>query len=294
MSFAFDRLGAWCEPAQFEVAPNQVADYVAATNQTADAYRHLAPPVFALLPAIAVYPSQVEKMFDATLASMGSVHGEHELLIEKPITVSGTITTRAAVVGVHVKPSGTLVVVKTESRDERGALLNTQYAVQFLRGFDAGAGGGEVPPSWRTRDASRTEPRCVIASLRVDDDQAHRYAQASGDFGDYTLDAHAAQEAGFSRPILHGACTMALVAGELTRTCAAADQFRLRRLAVRFSAPCYPGDELRTTLWTLSGGDTRTDIVFEIADHQGRSVITNGVAAFVAQSFRSDDATAKR
>ena len=41
--------------------------------------------MFALLPAIDVYPQQVERLLGRTLASMGSVHGEHDLLIDQPV-----------------------------------------------------------------------------------------------------------------------------------------------------------------------------------------------------------------
>ena len=143
--------------------------------------------MFALLPAIDVYPPQVERLFGQTLASMGSVHGEHDLLIDQPVLAGTAVSTRVAVTGVHVKASGTAVVVQIESRGEHGTLLNTQYAVQFLRGFDAGASAGaraarlagpqrgprtsSRPPasrsrSTRTRPAGTRKPRATTATTR--------------------------------------------------------------------------------------------------------------------------------
>jgi acyl dehydratase len=265
---------------RFDVRPGQVAAYAAATNEPPRPYPEgaAAPPVFALLPAIDVYPQQVERLFGRTLASMGSVHGEHDLLVEEPVRAGLTVTTRVAVTGVHVKASGTAVVVQTESRGEDGVLLNTQYAVQFLRGFDAGASAGAIPPAWLARDAARRERPSESVTIRVEPDQARRYAEASGDFGDYTLDDDAAHRAGFPRPILHGACTMALVGRAVTITCGGDGPARLRRLAVRFSAPCLPGEQLTTTVWELLDQVPRASVAFEVTDQEGRKVISNGIA----------------
>jgi len=279
-AFDPDRLGGWSDPARFDVRPEQVAAYAAATNEPPRPYPQgaAAPPVFALLPAVDVYPQQVERLFGRTLASMGSVHGEHDLFVEEPVRVGSTVTTQVAVTGVQVKASGTAVVVQTESRGEGGVLLNTQYAVQFLRGFDAGASAGAVPPAWLARDAARRERPPESVTIKVDPDQARRYAEASGDFGDYTLDDEAAHRAGFPRPILHGACTMALAGRAVTIACGGHGPPRLRRLAVRFSAPCFPGDQLTTTVWELLGQVPRASVAFEVTDQEGRKVITNGIA----------------
>jgi acyl dehydratase len=280
VGFDPDRLGIWSDAAPFDVQPAQVNAYAAATNEPADRYPEgeLAPPVFAVLPAIDVYPQQIERLFGRSLSSLGSVHGEHDLLIDEPIRGPATVRTRAAVTGVHVKASGTAVVVQTESRGRDDVLLNIQYAVQFLRGFDAGASAGAVPPSWLDRDAARDERPVASITLTVDADQSRRYAEASGDFGDYTLDEDAAHQAGFPRPILHGACTMALAGRAVIAACGAGDPARLRRLAVRFSAPCFPGDELTTTVWELRDAVPRGNVVFEVSDQEGHKVITKGIA----------------
>jgi acyl dehydratase len=274
------RLGEWSGVGRFDVRHEQVAVYAAATNEPPGQYPDgaAAPPVFALLPAIDMYPQQVEWLFGRTLASMGSVHGEHDLLIDRPVHAGTAVSTRVAVTGVQVKASGTAVVVQIESRGEDGALLNTQYAVQFLRGFDAGTNAGAIPPAWLARSAARRDRPAASVTLKVDADQARRYAEASGDFGDYTLDDDAARRAGFPRPILHGACTMALAGRAVAIACADGEPSRLRRLAVRFSAPCFPGDQLTTTVWELRDQVPRATVVFEVTDQEGRKVITNGIA----------------
>jgi acyl dehydratase len=280
VTFDPDRLGAWSDAGRFDIRPAQVAAYAAATNEAGQQYLHgeLVPPVFAILPAIEVYPPQIERLFGRTLSSLGSVHGEHDLFIEEPIGPSATVLTTVAVTGVHVKASGTAVVVRTESRGEDGAALNTQYAVQFLRGFDAGISAGTQAPSWLMTAATRREPPDASVTFGVDPDQSRRYAAASGDFGDYTLDEEAARQAGFPRPILHGACTMALAGQAVTVACGDGDPARLRRLAVRFSAPCFPGDELTARIWRLRDAIPRATVAFDVTNAEGRQVITKGIA----------------
>ena len=271
MTFDPSRLGEWSDTGRFDVSPQQVAAYASATNEPPRRYPAgaAAPPVFALLPAIDVYPQQVERLFGQTLASMGSVHGEHDLLIDQPVLAGTTVSTRVAVTGVHVKASGTAVVVQIESRGEHGTLLNTQYAVQFLRGFDAGASAGAQPPAWLARNAARDERPAASTTLKVDPDQARRYAEASGDFGDYTLDDGAARRAASpanpARRLHHGP-------GRPGRDhrLRGGDPARLRRLAVRFSAPCFPGDQLTTTIWPLRDDVPRASVVFEVTDQEGR------------------------
>jgi hypothetical protein len=56
------------------------------------------------------------------------------------------------------------------------------------------------------------------------------------------------------------------------------DPGRLRRLAVRFSAPARPGQAITTTVWTSGPGR----YAFETADDGGVPAITDGLAEFTA------------
>jgi acyl dehydratase len=62
-------------------------------------------------------------------------------------------------------------------------------------------------------------------------------------------DPKAAAAGGFSKPILHGLCTYAVAGRAIIRACCGNDPARLTALQVRFSAPVYPGETIRTELW---------------------------------------------
>jgi acyl dehydratase len=280
MAFDPTKIGRWSAEGRFVVELPQIRDYAAATNDTNP--RHLsgtiAPPVFAVVPAIDVYPAEIEHLFGRPLSELGSVHGEHDLHIEKTLAPGMALRTKAIVIGLRVKPTGTVVIVKTESREDQGELVNRQYAVQFLRGFDAGVSTGESAPAHVL--APVLDNSDAFAQLRygVDSDQSQRYADASGDHGDYTLSDQAAHEAGFPRPILHGVCTMAFGGRAVIESVCGGDSLRLKRLAVRFSAPLFPGQDVLTTLWKVDERDGRLVVAFEIADSIGSVVISNGLA----------------
>ena len=52
------------------------------------------------------------------------------------------------------------------------------------------------------------------------------------------------------------------------------DPARIERLAVRFSAPLFPGDTLTTHIWDLGGGSYG----FEAVSGQGATVVKDGRA----------------
>ena len=63
-----------------------------------------------------------------------------------------------------------------------------------------------------------------------------------------------AAAAGFKQPILHGLCTYGVAGHALLKTLCAYDPACLRRMDVRFSAPVYPGETIRTEIWHEAPG----------------------------------------
>ena len=71
----------------------------------------------------------------------------------------------------------------------------------------------------------------------------------NGDRNPLHADPAVARSAGFERPILHGLCTFGIAGHALLKTCCAYDPSRLHGMRVRFSAPVYPGETVRTEIW---------------------------------------------
>jgi acyl dehydratase len=283
MEFRFDQLGHWTEERSFEVTAEGIRLYAAATNDTNP--RHIrgdvASPIFAVVPALTPVFRRALAMAmpsEATGYDTRRVHGEQDMFLLKPILPGMHLRSRAAPIGIQVKSTGTLVIAKTETRTERGELINYQYVTNFVRGVRAGRSEGEqVPIREVPAGVTRTGPQATIAA-HVDADQTFRYAEASGDRGIYHLDVTAARSAGFPGLILHGLCTMAFASRAVVESVCDNDSTRLERIAVRFARPVLLDQDITTTIWAAGRRDNRDGYVFEVVDASGQAVITMGVA----------------
>jgi acyl dehydratase len=96
-------------------------------------------------------------------------------------------------------------------------------------------------------------PPCAAESLsRGDRESSSTVAELyrlNGDYNPLHADPAVAREAGFARPILHGLCTLGIAGHALLRSCCDYDPGRMRSLTLRFSAPVFPGETLRTEMW---------------------------------------------
>ena len=283
MQFAFDKLGRWAKETAFEVTAERIKAYAAAINDTNRAHleARIAPPLFAVVPAMmggATRAADMVVVSEVEGYDIRKVHGEQDIFFLKPIVPGMVLHSRAAPVGVQVKSSGTTVVARSETRDDKGEMINYQYWTVFFRGVSAPASAGERAPSHDVppRGSESTPPAFI--TYRVDRDQSNRYAEASGDRGPYHLDEAAAKAAGFPAVILHGLCTMAFASRALIETVCEGDSTRLRRFAVRFTRPGFPGREINTRIWPAGQRDDTQLYEVEVAQASSEPIIKLAVA----------------
>jgi acyl dehydratase len=144
----------------------------------------------------------------------------------------------------------------------------------FIRG--EGGWGGERGPSGPRNVPPSAEPDEVV-TLATRPEQALVY-RLSGDRNPLHSDPSFAALAGFDRPILHGLCTYGFTGRALLHRCCGSDPSRLRSMEGRFSAPVFPGEELRVELWRTGEGAA----TFRTLGGDGRVVIDAGAATFDA------------
>jgi acyl dehydratase len=279
MGFAVEKIGQWSEGPEFKVEADRTKAYAAATNDPIAAHLtgEIAPPVFAVVP-----------IWDTMTGGMAGVvppealpfvvHGEQDMFFRKPITPGMVLRSKAAPIGIHVKPNGTSVVVKVETRDQDGDLVVEQYMTSFFRGVSEGEGGGEEAPSHKLEAATKSGDPVAAVSQQLDADQTFRYAEASGDNMPMHLDEEFAKNVGLPGIIIHGLCTMAFTSWAVVQSVAGGDSRRLRRLAVRFSRPVLPGQEITTTIWKAGEHDGNTVYGYETRNDAGEVVIKDGLA----------------
>jgi acyl dehydratase len=277
------RVGEWSEELNVTVDADRARAYAAATNDDNRWFTsgRLASPVYAVALVVPAWEPAMRGAFGADPYALGSVHGEHDLWLHRPLEPGMRLRMRAAVVGVLPKSTGTQVVGRVETRDADGPVAE-QLFVNFFRGQQVERTYGEAAPAHSLPAEVRAQPPLARVTYPVDMDQGVRYAHASGDMGIYHLDDEAAQRLGFPRRIVHGVCTMAFAGRAVVEVVCDGDPRRLKRLAVRFSAPLLPGQEVTTTLWSLDQRNGLARVGFEVADASGQLVITNGLAEVAA------------
>jgi acyl dehydratase len=283
MTFDARQLGRWTGEGTLVVTPEATIRYARATNDTSEPHLEgtIAPPMFAVVPAlmnVATTAMRSVWLPDTAGEQVRSVHGEHDLTIHMPIRAGMTVHSRAAAVGLQRKSTGTLLITRTESRDEDDQLLNTMTFVNVLRSIETDESTGEHAPNLGPPQPIDTSQPFAIHAYRIDADQGLRYAEASGDYGDYHIDDAAARAAGFPGLIVHGLCTMAFAARAVVQACCSDDSRRLKRIGVRFTRPVVPDQEITTRIYRAGEAGERQIYGFEVDDASGEGVIRRGIA----------------
>jgi acyl dehydratase len=197
------------------------------------------------------------------------VHYEQDILLHRPIEAGMTLISKATPVALLGRPNGTSLVIRTETRTTDGELVNEQYLTEFFRGVETPESIGERPPP-HGLDANGDAPLAEV-TYDVAEDQTIRYAAASGDDFAIHLDDEFARAVGLPGRIVHGLCTMAFAGRAVLEAAGVDDPRSIKRLAVRFSAPLFPGERITTRIWKL-------DAVygFESVNGEGKPVIKDG------------------
>ena len=278
MGFGIDRLGQWTEGPEFKVEADRTKAYAAATNDTIAAHvsGEIAPPVFAVVPIWDTMAGAMAGIVPPEVLML-VVHGEQDMRFHQPIVPGSVLRSRAAPIGVHVKPNGTSVVVKVETRDAAGDLVVEQFMTSFFRGVSDGEGAGEEAPAHKLDGNAKSAGPVATVTQQLDTDQTYRYAEASGDTMPIHLDEEIAKSVGLPGIIIHGLCTMAFTSVAAVNELCAGDSTKLRRLAVRFSRPVLPGQEITTTFWATGETDGHPVFGFETRNGDGDVVIKDGL-----------------
>ncbi len=272
---AIDALGSTGSEVRYEVTAAAIRAYAEATDDPTPAALEglVATPVFAIVPVwAAIAPASRAVASDE--ARKRVVHYQQDMVLHRPIEAGMKLVSTASPAALLARPNGSSLVIRTETRTEGGELVNEQYVTEFFRGIDAGESRGDVQADHRLPDEVReTEPQAEL-TYSIAQDQTNRYAEASGDHFEIHLDDEAAKRVGLPGRIVHGFCTLAFTARAVCAATGVTDPAAVRRLAVRFSAPVFPGDSLTTSVWQLADGVYG----FEARNGEDRVVLKDGRA----------------
>jgi len=246
-------------------------NYAAATNDNNSIYRKepdLAPPLFL---SRLVHPFLLELLVnkDLHMNILRMVHGQQSFSFVKPIRIGDSIKVKMVVSDIRDTPAGELMEIDFDiANSESGELYGTARAGLMVRGSGAGKG----------TDKSGKEEKAAVEPLhrieiKTDENQALRYADASGDHNFIHKSNFLAKLAGLPRTILHGMCALAMTTNALADKLADGDFRRLREVGVRFSAPTFPGQTITLLIFPT---DDNGVIPFEVVNHKGKTILKNG------------------
>lgn len=266
----------WRDCALYALAVGLAADPMDAAQ-----LRYVCEQDTQVLPSMAAvlgYPGFWMRAPDTGVDWLRLVHGEQVLRIHRPLPPAGHVIGRTRVTGIADKGADKGAIVYSERRvedAESGECLATLQMSTFCRG-DGGCGGSDAPPTTLTRTPDRTPD--TVCELPTLPQQALLY-RLCGDLNPLHADPEVARAAGFERPILHGLCTFAVAGHALLRTACDYDAARLTSMNVRFSAPVYPGETLRTEIWREADGIAFRTVAVErsvVVLSHGRAQISPG------------------
>jgi acyl dehydratase len=263
------KIGYSRDSEEFRTNTQRLAQFAEAVGDTNPDHRagRIASPVFHHVP---VMQSMVEVL--KAVASGFLIHGEQDFVYHQPIVPGQRLHSQSRLVGIRNSSAGALFLVRSDTRTHDGEPVSTQRATCLVQGQMVPEELGEMHPAKPTISRNGTPE---IATFLIDDQQTLRYAEAARDYSPYTLDATAAKALGLPGAIVHGMCTLALIARSVVDGTCGGDTRLLRRLGCRFSHPLYvePGQEMQVKLWRSPG-----TVAFEAQDRGGNLVVKNGFA----------------
>ena len=176
------------------------------------------------------------------------LHGEQYLTLHRPMPPEGKVVGRGRIVDLldKGKDKGAVLYAERTIIDQAsGEPVATLTSAAMLRG-DGGFGGkpGPQPEPHKLPDG----PPMRHVDIKTHPNSALIY-RLSGDRNPLHADPKAAAAGGFKTPILHGLCTYGVAGRAIVKACCDNDPARLKSLQVRFSAPVFPGETIRTEMW---------------------------------------------
>jgi acyl dehydratase len=270
-------LGGTSGPVASYVDPDEVAAFALAINDGRSSYLDgsAVPPTYPVIAALPVVLGLPPFPLAVLAAARANVHAEQDMVLHKPIRPGNWLHTSAERVGAAPTKAGMIVEQRVRSVDDDGDLVVTQRWVTMLIGEAIGPPRGQAPPD-RSYAVPPTAELVAKETVRTTRDQTFRYAGAAGDRSPMHVNDESARERGFPRKFNQGLCTLGLITRGLIDAAADGDPTRVARLAVRFSAPAFPGDDIELAIYEI--GPTQEGLsayAFE-AESAGRTVLRHG------------------
>lgn len=200
------------------------------------------------------------------------LHGEQGLQLHAPLPAAATVVGVTRVTDIVDKgDKGAFLysdrVLYNQATGDKLATLTATTVARGDGGYDGPSGTVKPAHALPERPADLS---CELPTLP----QAALIYRLSGDPNPLHASPQVAASAGFKAPILHGLCTLGVAAHAILKTCCDYDPAKLQSLDLRFSAPVYPGETIRTDIWK----DGNTLSFQAVVTEREQRVLNNGRA----------------
>jgi len=238
--------GIQLDTVRARIAPEKVAEYVAATGDDPERWIDVAPPSYAGALLFMAAPLLLERD-DVRAHTKVLVHVDQRFAWHGPLDVGTDLLLLGTVSKVRSRGASTFVTFEVAANSSAGPLLESTST--FLLGQESAAepgvdrgeppaplhGPNEIPSRVQRAGAGSLLPSISKSASRVD---LVRYAGASGDFNPIHYDHEAARGAGLDGIVVHGLLMGAWMAQLAAATSSRPDP--LGELRLRFRAAMRP------------------------------------------------------
>lgn len=206
------------------------------------------------------------------------LHGQQFIEIYRPLPTHGCIRNKTSVVGLHDKGKAAIMEIEVTSYGESS---DEPICMNRLTLYLRGAGGFSKSPqlySYTNYGSNRalafkhpkSQPFAVYEEC-TQPSQALIY-RLSGDYNPLHSDPTFAGMAGFSRPILHGLCTLGFAVRAIIRCICGGDPDIVKSISGRLLLHVYPGETLITEMW-LEG----LSVMYQVKVKERNKTVLSGV-----------------
>lgn len=230
-------------------------------------------PAFVLTAVAPLLPGLIEAL---AIDVRRLLHVGQDLHIHRVPPAAGRCEVTRTITGVWDKGNAAIVDCEDTVRDDQGLLARacSNWWIADAGGFGGPRSAERLPVSI----SLPAPPPDDCATFPTAHEQAALY-RLNGDLNSVHIDPVIAREAGQPEPFLHGLCTYGALAHQLTRRGDPGRQ--LSAISGRFTAPVFPGEELRMRFWNTGAHEVVATVAV------GERLVLGPVAA----SYTADPAT---
>jgi acyl dehydratase len=204
------------------------------------------------------------------------VHYTEHIEFHKPMRPGDRITVRGRIAAITPHKSGTIVVVRYEAVDAKGAAVFTEHIGALLRGvecLDGGRAEDGLPQATQPPQAGESLRETVVPIHEL---AAHIYDGCTNIFFPIHTSPAFAKSVGLPGIILQGTAVLAHAVREIIDGEAGGDPTSLKSVACRWTGMVLPGTDIRVVLEHRRASGN--DLFFSVVNQDGRKAISDGYA----------------